>query len=134
MRMPVRLPAKSVCRHVSMAPCKQDANESQVLKGLTEAQDMARTLRPLQAAMVLRAPEITEFVVSMLLQACRRVAENESIPKQDATLQVGSRLLSWSAAELLHRQTRFPSDAGCNALLQVMRQAILVLLKKGGRC
>ena len=45
-----------------MAPCKQDANESQVLKGLTEAQDMARTLRPLQAAMVLRAPEITEFV------------------------------------------------------------------------
>ena len=62
--------------------------EAQVLKNLTEAQDLAQTLRPLQTAMLLRAPETAEFVTSALLSACRRVAENESIPKQDAALKV----------------------------------------------
>ena len=61
----------------------KDMKEAQVLKSLTDAQDMAKNLRPLQAAMLLRAPETTEFVTSALLAACRRVAENQSIPKQD---------------------------------------------------
>ena len=33
----------------------KDMKEAQVLKSLTDAQDMAKNLRPLQAAMLLRA-------------------------------------------------------------------------------
>ena len=72
-----------------LAKCLTDASrdkemkEGQVLKSLTEAHDLAKMLRPVQTVMVLRAPETTEFVTGALLVACKRVAENESIPKQD---------------------------------------------------
>ena len=46
--------------------------EAQVLKCLTEAHELAKNLRPLQAVMVLRAPETTEFVTRKVLFMCVR--------------------------------------------------------------
>ncbi len=118
----------------------KDMKEAQVLKSLTDAQDMAKNLRPLQAAMLLRAPETTEFVTSALLAACRRVAENQSIPKQDATLKVGSKLLCWSAMEKLHLKLSFPREDPVGVLLEEFYPALLVcmvddLLREGaGEC
>jgi hypothetical protein len=106
----------------------KDMKEAQVLKSLTDAQDLAKNLRPLQAAMLLRAPETTEFVTSALLAACRRVAENQSIPKQDATLKVGSMLLGWSVLEKLHLKISFPREDSVGVLLEEFYPALLVCM------
>jgi len=133
-------PCYKLAKCLSDAARDKDTKDAQDLKTLTEAQDLARNLRPLQTAMVLRAPETTEFVTNALLAACRRVAENESIPKQDSALKVGSTLLSWSAMETLHRQTRFPSSDPVATLLDEFYPALLVcvvddLLREGeGDC
>jgi hypothetical protein len=112
-----------------------------MLKMLTEAHDLAKSLRPLQAAMLLRAPETSEYVTSSLVAACRRVAANESIPKHDTVLNVGSRLLKWSSMQKLHHHTSFPSSPHLvTPLLEEFYPALLVcmvddLLREGrGEC
>ena len=112
-----------------------------MLKTLTEAHDLAKSLRPLQTAMLLRAPETSEYVTSSLVAACRRVAANESIPKHDTVLNVGSRLLKWSSMQKLHHHTSFPSSPHLvTPLLEEFYPALLVcmvddLLREGrGEC
>jgi len=67
-------------------------------------------------------------VTSALLAACRRVAENQSIPKQDATLKVGSKLLCWSAMEKLHLKLSFPREDPAGVLLEEFYPALLVCM------
>ena len=80
----------------------------------------------------------TESGRGALLAACRRVAENQSIPKQDATLKVGSKLLCWSAMEKLHLKLSFPREDPVGVLLEEFYPALLVcmvddLLGEGAR-
>jgi hypothetical protein len=79
-----------------------------VLKSMTDAHVLVSNLRPLQTAMVLRAPETTEFVTKALLAACRRVAESESIPKLDAALEVRHARMCIHAHTRVHTRTLHP--------------------------
>ena len=111
-----------------------------VLKTLSDIHDLAKSLRPLHVAMLLRAPEASEYVTAALLAACRRVAESQSSPKDDALLKAGSKILVLSSHPSLHRLARFPASDGVKHLLEEVYPALLVcvvddLLREGeGEC
>mmetsp|Transcript_33598 Transcript_33598/g.105800 ORF Transcript_33598/g.105800 Transcript_33598/m.105800 type:complete len:442 (+) Transcript_33598:574-1899(+) len=117
------------------------SKEKDVLKLMSDMEPLIERSDPLLASMLLRTPEFSCLLSNTIMTACKRVAEEEGIPKDDKVLRLATRFICLSTNDELHTLPSIslphltkkgdkasPVDKECQKILNEFYPSLLVSL------